>query len=217
MGGYSQDLTLKNGEQTHILVLALSGPFDVFDGVIILPHMGDVFSGDAAALGGQGLGFAPVATTSAVDYNSGADHLGIAASATTFGPGVSGSVPTSALATAATSTSGGEIQAQPMTVPAAQSCASSLAKGGTCTTTGGFWTNPIGPFHTTGLELVALSVGVVALVAVLGVAVGRRPKTPPPVRVPSPQARAPAGATGQLAPPPRTTPQQPSDPLGNLW
>ena len=217
LGAYSQDLTLKNGEHTHVLLLALAGPFDVFDGVIILPHMGDIFNGDATAVGGQGLGFGPVATTSAVDYDSGANHLGIAASATTFGPGVAGSVPSAALAPAATSTSGGQIQAQPMSVAAAQSCAASLAKGGTCASPGNWWTSPIGPFHTTGSELVALSVGVVALVAVLGVAVSRRPKAPPPVRVPNTQPRVPAGAGGQVAPPARNPPQQPSDPLGNLW
>ena len=217
IGAYSQDLTLNNGEHTHILLLALSGPFDVFDGVIILPHMGDIFSGDSAAVGGQGLGFAPVATTSQVDYDSGAHHLGIAASATTFGPGVSGSVPASALTADATSTSGGQIQAQPESVPTAQACAASLTSGGTCAVSQKWWNQQVGPLHTTGLELVALSVGVVALVAVLGVAVGRRPKSPPPVRVPAPQARVPAGATGQVAPPARNPPQQPSDPLGNLW
>jgi hypothetical protein len=217
IGAYSQDLTLRNGEHTHILLLALSGPFDVFDGVIILPHMGDVFSGDVAAVGGQGLGFAPVATTSQVDYDSGANHLGIAASASTFGPGVAGSVPSSALTTATTSTSGGQIQAQPESVPTAQACAASLVSGGTCSSSTPWWNQQVGPFHTTGLELVALSIGVVALVAVLGVAVGRRPKTPPPVRVPNAQARVPAGAAGQVAPPARNPPQQPSDPLGNLW
>ncbi|MGA7861956.1 MAG: hypothetical protein WCB19_08895, partial [Thermoplasmata archaeon] len=132
VGAYSSDLSLKNGEHTHILLLSLSGPFDVFDGVIILPHMGNVFSGDPKALGGQGLGFAPVASTNAVDYDSQSGHLGIAAAATTFAPGVSGSVPTTAVSPMATSTSGGDIQAQPMTVPAAQSCAASLVNGGTC-------------------------------------------------------------------------------------
>jgi hypothetical protein len=217
-GGYSQDLSLRNGENTHILVLSLTGPFDVFDGVIILPHMGDVFSGDVDALGGQGLGFAPVASTSAVDYDSSSSHFGIAAAATTFAPGSSGNVPTSpAITSMATSTSGGDIQAQPMSVPAAQSCAASLVTGGTCSAAPTWWEKQVGPYHTTVLQLVALSVGVVALVAVLGVAIGRRPKAPPPVRVPNPQARVPEGAGGQIAPPPRTPPQQPSDPLGNLW
>ncbi|MGC2288706.1 MAG: hypothetical protein WA688_02465, partial [Thermoplasmata archaeon] len=167
VGAYSQDLLLNNKENTHILLLALSGPFDVFDGVIILPHMGNVFSGDPKALGGQGLGFAPVAATSAVDYDTASSHLGIAAAATTFAPGVSGSVPTTAVTPMATATSGGDIQAQPMTVPVAQSCASSLAKGGTCATTP---TYPpiIAFFHTSVGEVVALAVGVVALVAVLG-------------------------------------------------
>jgi hypothetical protein len=219
VGAYSQDLSLKNGERTQVLLLGISGPgqFGLFDGVIILPHDGDVFSGDPAALGGQGLGVAPVAATSAVDYSSGGGHLGIDAAATTFAPGTSGSIPSSALVPMATSTSGGDVQAQPMSVAAAQSCAASLAKGGDCLAPGTFWTKQIGPFHTTGLELVALAVGVVALVAVLGVAVGRRPKAPPPVRVPNSSARVPAGASGQVAPPPRTPPQQPSDPLGNLW
>jgi hypothetical protein len=216
LGAYSQDLSLKNGEHTHILFLSLSGPFDVFDGVIILPHMGNVFSGDPTALGGQGLGFAPVASTSAVDYDSSSHHLGIAAAATTFVPGVSGSVPSMALSPMASSTSGGDIQAQPMTVPAAQSCASSLLSGGTCAAVGNWWTSP-GLFHATGFEVVVLAVGVVALVAVLAVAVGRRPRTPPPVRGPNTSARVPPGAGGQLAPPPRAPPQQPSDPLGNLW
>jgi len=214
-GAYSQQLSLHNGEQTHVLLLALSGPFDVHDGVIILPHMGDVFSGDPNALGGRGLGFAPLASTSAVDYDTGSSHLGIAAAATSFAPTAAGSVPGMSLSPAATSTSGGDIQAQPMTVPAAQSCAASLVSGGTCATTVG---NPIlGFLHVTGLEFVALVVGVVALVAVLAVAVGRRPRAPPPVRVPAGSARVPPGASGQLVAPPRAPPQQPSDPLGNLW
>jgi hypothetical protein len=216
VGAYSQDLSLQNGEHTHVLLIALSGPFDTFDGVIILPHMGDVFNGDAKALGGQSLGFAPIASTSSVDYASGGSHLGIDAAATTFVPGVSGTVPSAALSPMATSGSGGDIQAQPMTVPVAQSCAASLVSGGTCASGGG-GTSVIHWFHTTIGELVVLAVGVVALVAVLGVAVGRRPKSPPPVRVPNTTARVPDGASGQVAPPPRTPPQQPSDPLGNLW
>jgi hypothetical protein len=217
-GGYTQDLTLRNGAHTHILLITLNGPFDVFDGVIILPHMGNVFSGDESALGGQGLGFAPVASTSAVDYDSSSGHLGIDAASTSFAPGVSGSVPSAAITPAVSSGSGGQIQAQPMTVPAAQSCASELVKGGTCSTTqGNILTDPVGPLHTPLFELVALSVGVVVLVAVLAVAVGRRPKSPPPVRVPNTVTPVPPGASGQLAPPPRTPPQQPSDPLGNLW
>jgi hypothetical protein len=216
MGDYGSVLDLKNGQQTHILLLSLAGPFDVFDGVIILPHMGDVFNGDAHALGGQGLGFAPVASTSAVDYASAGGHLGVDAAATTFVPGVSGTVPTTpALSMAATSTSGSGIQAQPMSVAAAQSCASELQKGGTCP--GSTSQINIGPFHGTFVELVALVIGVVALVAVLSVAVGRRPKSPPPVRVPNNTTQVPAGAGGPVAPPPRTPPQQPSDPLGNLW
>ncbi len=215
-GAYSQDLSLKNGEHTHVLLLALTGPFDLRDGVIILPHMGDVFSGDPSALGGQSLGFAPVDSTAAVDYDSSSSHMGIAAAATTFGPATAGAVPSTSLTTAATSPEGGTVQAQPVTVATAQACAASLVKGGDCAP-GGPGGIQIGPWHATYVELVALVVGVVALVAVLGVAVGRRPKAPPPVRVPGPQPRVPAGASGQIAPPPRTPPQQPSDPLGNLW
>ena len=216
-GAYVQDLSLKNGEHTHVILLALSGPFDVYDGVLVLPHMGNVFSADPNALGGRSLGFAPLASTSAVDYDSGSSHFGVAAAATNFAPTAAGAVPSTSLAPAATSTSGGAIQAQPMTVAAAQSCAASLVKGGTCAPSSSIWDKQIGPFHTTLLQLVALSVGVVALVAVLGVAVGRRPKAPPPLRVPNTTTRVPAGAAGQIAPPPRTPPQQPSDPLGNLW
>jgi hypothetical protein len=214
LGAYSQDVTLHNGEHTHVLLLTLAGPFDVRDGVIILPHIGNVFSGDPVALGGKGLGFAPVDSTAAVDYNSGNGR--IAAAATAFGPGVSGAVPSTTLAAMASSPSGGQIQAQPMTVPAAQSCAASLLKGGDCSPTSGGGIN-IGPFHATFFDLVALIAGVVVLVAVLAVAVGRRPRAPPPVRVPRSSSPVPPGAGGQLAPPPRAPPQQPSDPLGNLW
>ncbi|MCI4352951.1 MAG: hypothetical protein L3K14_06135 [Thermoplasmata archaeon] len=214
-GAYSQELSLQNGELTHILLVAISGPFDVLDGVIVVPHTGNVFSGDPHSMGGQGLGFAPVATTSAVDYDSGSSHLGIASAATSFTPTASGAVPAVALSPAATSSSGGDVQAQPMTVPVAQACAASLVKGGTCATTSGNGLTQL--FHTTWFELVALAVGVVALVAVLAVAVGRRPRAPPPVRVPTGGARVPPGASGQLVPPPLAPPQQPSDPLGNLW
>jgi hypothetical protein len=214
-GAYSNNLVLNNHEHTHILLIGLTGPFDLRDGVIILPHMGNVFSGDPSALGGQSLGFAPVDSTAAVDYDSSSSHLGIAAAASTFGPTTAGVVPATSLTPAATSPEGGTVQAQPVSVATAQACSASLAKGGDCATTG-----PNGLlqfFHTTVGELVVLAVGVVVLVAVLAAAVGRRPKTPPPVRVPSPQAPVPPGASGQVAPPPRTPPQQPSDPLGNLW
>lgn len=214
-GAYTTDLDLNNHEHTHVLLLSLSGPFDVLDGVIILPHTGNFFSGDPHALGGPGLGFAPVASTSAVDYDSGSSHLGIAAAATTFVPGVSGAVPAPALGAMVSSPSGGDIQAQPMTVPAAQSCAADLSRGGDCAATG--TGGKIGPFTVTQVEVLALGVGIVALVAVLAVAAGRRPRAPPPVRVPNPTGTVPPGASGQLTPPPRAPPQQPSDPLGNLW
>jgi hypothetical protein len=217
-GTYATDLSLNNHERTHVLLISLTGPFDVLDGVIVLPHPGNVFSGDPHALTGDGsvgLGFAPVASTSAVDFDSTATHLGIAAAATTFGPGVSGTTPSPALSPLVTTPSGGDIQAQPMTVPAAQSCATSLNNGGTCATAPSGY--QFGPFRVTQLEVLALAVGVIALVVALAVAVGRRPRAPPPVRVPSPPTRVPPGASGQLAPPPRAPPQQPSDPLGNLW
>lgn len=214
---YNQAFTLDNHELTHILVMSLSGgPFDLYDGVIILPHAGNVFNGDPSAIGGEGLGVAPAASTAAVDYDSSSGHLGIAAAATNFVPAAAGALPATTLTTDASSTSGGDVQAQPMSVPAAESCATSLLSGGTCVASGGGWISQL--FHSTAFEVVALVIGVVALVAVLAVAVGRRPRAPPPVRVPSTASgRVPPGATGQLAPPPRAPPQQPSDPLGNLW
>jgi hypothetical protein len=224
MGTFATDISLNNHEHTHVLLIGLTGPlgvpFDLLDGVIVLPHEGNVFGGDASALtpGSSmgGLGFVPAASTSAVDYDSATAHFGLAAAATTFGPTASGIGPSPALSPAATSPSGGDIQAQPMSVSAAQACAASLNSGGTCATApGGYY--QLGPFRVTQLEVIALGVGVVALVAVLAVAVGRRPRTPPPVRVPAPTTRVPPGASGQLAPPPRAPPQQPSDPLGNLW
>jgi hypothetical protein len=214
-GAYSQALSLKNGELTRVLLLSVSGPFDMADGVIVLPHMGNVFSGDASALGNHALGFAPLASTSAVDYDSSSGHLGIAAAATNFRPAVSGSVPTTAMVPAATSSSGGDIQAQPTTVAVAEACAATLLTGGSCATVPTTWFTNL--FHITGIELLAAIAGIVGLVAVLGVAVGRRPRTPPPVRASSVGPRVPVGASGQLAPPPRTPPQPPSDPLGNLW
>ncbi|MCI4348226.1 MAG: hypothetical protein L3J97_06385 [Thermoplasmata archaeon] len=211
-GEYSHDMSLENGEPTHILMIAITGPFDVHDGVIVLPHMGNVFSGDPHAVGGQSLGFAPTATTSAVDYDAGSSHLGIASAATSFTPSASGAVPAFGLIPAAAPAASGDVQAQPMTVPAAQSCAANLVIGGMCSAI-----SHRGPFSLTWVEFVALVVGVVALVAVLAAAVGRRPRAPPPVRVPAGGARVPPGASGQLVPPPRAPPQQPSDPLGNLW
>ncbi len=214
---YNQAFTLANHELTHILVMSLSGgPFDVYDGVIILPHSGNVFNGDPSAVGGQGLGVAPSASTAAVDYDSSGGHLGIDAASTNFVPASAGSLPVSSFTTAASSTSGGDVQAQPMTVKAADACASSLLSGGTCATSSGGLLTQL--FHSTAFEVVALVLGVVVLVAVLAAAVGRRPRAPPPVRVPATASgTVPAGASGQLAPPPRAPPQQPSDPLGNLW
>ncbi len=214
LGAYGQDLQLNNKEHTHVLLLSLSGPFDVFDGVIIMPHMGNVFSGDPKALGGQGLGFAPEASTSAVDYDSGTGR--IVSAATSFAPGVSGAVPTPALSPMATSTSGGDIQAQPMTVPAAQACAATLVSGGSCAATSVPWYQN-GFFHTTLFELVALAVGLVALVAVLAVAVGRRPGPPRPCASRARRAAfrlEPLDNSRRPRAPPRSNPRTPSGTCG---
>ncbi len=205
---------LDNGRMVHVIVLALNGPFDTRDGVIILPHEGDFLSGDNTAfhLGNTPVGSAvsPTAITDKVDFDLGAPHLGVTASATLYNGAVAhGPMVAGGLSAASTSVAGGDVQAQPMTVPAAQQLAQSLLGGGSKASSG-----------LASLLVVALAVALVTIAGtVVTVKLRRRPRAPPPVRVPE-QARrpVPVGAlTGEPVPPPPAPPPQPVDPLGHLW
>ncbi len=214
VGAYTANLNLKDGAHTRIVVFSLTGPFDLDDGVMLVPNAGDVLSGASLGAGAPGLGMGPTAATSAVDYDPSAGHFGVDAAATSYGPAVAGAGATAGIGPDAVPASASPtVQGQPMAPKAAEELGSSLVHGHAVT------------YPATGsLPWRAIVVvGAIAGIAVLAIALvttgaGRRPRTPPAAQYPPATAPpVPPGAAGTPAPPPANPPPQPSDPLRNLW
>ncbi|MCI4317697.1 MAG: hypothetical protein L3J96_04095, partial [Thermoplasmata archaeon] len=130
------NVTLSNGETVPAIVLALSGPFDDVDGVILVPHAFDLFGGvhhayDASALAAQS------ATTSQVDFAIDTLHhrVQVVASTTVFAS-ADQSLTTTAAAPALTpsassTTAPSVLQGQPESITQAQQGSQCLS--GACT------------------------------------------------------------------------------------
>ena len=140
---YGEDLgliTLDNGQTVPEIVLAVYGPFDDADGVILIPHDFDLFGSahhewDGSALAGQGVATAKLDlaidrfhhraqfTAAASTYVSGSTSLALTAAPS------GGATPA---ATAAPT----EVQAQPETVPQAKSGSACLVNACPTASTG---------------------------------------------------------------------------------
>lgn len=170
-------ITLSNGQTVPVLQLAVLGPFDDLDGVILVPHAGGIFAAGASAVGHAAFGLESVATAQ-IDVSVDALHhrAVFAAAATTDAPVDSTlgamAVPVSGGIVAATSSApsagppavnvgSNTYQAQPESVPTAQRASSCML--GSCSAVGSAASSAIGYVLVIGL-VVAAVVGTVAVV-----------------------------------------------------
>jgi hypothetical protein len=159
------NLTLANGLNTSVIIVTWTGgPFDGVDGVILVPHAFEIFGVGSRAFAGHAPGLQSV-LTSRVDMfvDRLHHHVRFAAAAANYqgsdslATASSGSVTVSA-DNAAVGPTASNVQAQPESVPAAQSQACSFAGcGGSRSAPGG-----------TDLRPLAVLAGAVVVVAVLG-------------------------------------------------
>ncbi|MCI4363487.1 MAG: hypothetical protein L3K13_04195 [Thermoplasmata archaeon] len=214
-------ITLHDGRTLPVIMLTVRGPFSVREGTIWIPSSGDLWSDTQGRL--QGFALASIgASTDRLDLDVDAHgdlHLG--ASATGFRPtpndaqvGAPTGVAVASQVGPGPTPAGQEVQAQPESVPQAQSASNCLVNG--CSPGGA----APGMTHLGLLVAVAAVVGVAALLAALVVSRRRAPKPPMgPVASYPPAAARPAVP----APPPRNgTAHAPAnsgeaDPLGNLY
>ncbi len=160
-------VTLRNGQTIPALDLQVSGPFDVSDGVILVPHDFDLFNGDDQVLGSHILGGETFFTSNVDVAVDNLHHLRIVAAASNYGSDDSslptGPSTTSVSATPAASASPTYLQAQPEPVASAQSASSCLVSACPAGATGGLFGG--------GAGLVVAVIGLVVLAAVGSVSV----------------------------------------------
>ena len=223
-GSYATDSTFQYGGSTYpAIVLTISGPFDVREGVIFVPTSVDVFGSSSQPWGGNATGAAS-ATMATLDLKpGGGDRLQPVASSWRYATGAANAanpsmvtpVSTGLSAAAATTSnpvSSGTVQGLPETADQAHGAEQCLTTGGSC---------PGGPAGMNLRGLIGLIVlsGVVVTAAVLVTVavVSRRRRAPPPVY---PNAVLyPPGAAYPSAPAgaPSAPPPAEDDPLDHLW
>jgi len=225
-GSYAPDSTFQYGGSTYpAIMLTVSGPFDVREGVIFVPTSVDVFGSSSQPWGDNATGAAS-ATMGKLDLKPGAsDRLQPVASSWEYSTGAANAANSamaspmsgdlSAASTTSNPVSSGTVQGLPETADQANGAQQCLTTGGSCP--GG----TTGPNLRALIGLIVLS-GVVATVAVLvAVAVvSRRRRTPPPVYPNAvlypPGAAYPSAPAGTPAPPAAPPPPE-DDPLDHLW
>jgi hypothetical protein len=221
-GAYAGPEDLDNGALTSAIHLSITGPFDLREGILLVPTGADLF-------GGPGRDWSSVQSstetvdTSALDlaiHNVG--HFALMASATGYSgavanPNQPGSTPS---VTPAAAAGGNSLQGQPESVPFAQSQSNCLV---TSTCPG---PSTVAPPSGRGIVggLVAAAVLTAAVVGlVLLVAARRRPVRPPKTGVARAYSGGVAATPNPARPPPRSgapsspEPDEAPDPLGHLW
>ncbi|MCI4324002.1 MAG: hypothetical protein L3K03_08345 [Thermoplasmata archaeon] len=215
--------TLNNGITGDVVVLSVVGPLQPHDGVLWLPGQADLFSLQHPGYSNTASGVVDVLTDKLDWVPHPHGHLGLDASATGFTPqpdasSVAGtsvsSGATAAVGTASAAPSGSEIQAQPETVPQAQNVANCLVSGkGNCGSTVTTST-PVG--RAGGVVFAAAVIAVVAVLGMLLVSRRRTPKSPAKVSsVYQPAGGAPVSGSRPPASP--AAPGGATDPLDHLW
>lgn len=199
-GGDFGTITLANGQNVPVVGLTWSGPFDVVDGVILIPHDFDLFGGGLHSWGDDELGSEDFATSSIDVHFDAAHHLQVVAAATAYTSQDStldvSSGPTTMETPATSSSSPAVVQAQPESVAQAQSSAACLS--GACTAT----SSASKPLTSGVVALVVVAVAAVALVGLILAVRGRRGGGGP--SPPTGAYGSPAGVgTNVPAPPPR--------------
>ena len=223
VGANAGPLRLADGRTTAQVLLHLAGiagKFEPREGFILIPTTVDLF-GPASQPWSSGATGAAMAATEHVDVASGsASHLGLLASDSTYAsnstePAASlGSQPTQS---PMQTTGPVLIQAQPESIPAAESVAQCLTSG-LCLPPAPS-KSPVGGLLALG-ALLTLGVIVVALV----VARKRTPPAiypnarlyPPSTNVPGPSPELRSLTQARPAKPPLPS-EEPTDPLGELW
>jgi hypothetical protein len=217
VGSVTGSLVLQNGVPVTAIALAITGPFSLRDGVVLVPSGANLFGGTGTWQADDQA--SQSASTTAVDYSrSGSARPNLEASATRFAatPSEPSTVVTATSMAAPASLGPAEatVQAQPETAGQATGDSSCLLTG-TCPA------SPQGPASPVRLGgAIVLAVAVVGLtVVVVGLVVARQPPRKAP---PSPNANLyPTGSVrpppppGRSATPPPSTPAE--DPLSHLW
>jgi hypothetical protein len=218
LGEYAGNVQLDDGSMTSVVHLALTGPFDDREGILLVPAGADLFGGPAHDWSGLQAS-QETADTTALDLTlHGLNHFGLLASSTGYSgaasnpnqPGTGPSV------TPAGSPSGVQLQGQPESVAQAQWSSNCLVGGG-CAAVPPTVRGIGGGLFVVGALAVAI------LAAALLVAARRRPVKPskarPPRRLPPGAAGSPGPAVGPSAggAASRSEPDDVADPLGRLW
>lgn len=161
------NVTLANGQIVPVIALALVGPFDDVDGVILVPHAFGLFAGAHAAWAGHAMAVESVATEKldlAIDPSH--HHVRVVAAASDYtGQDSTLATMSSGVTVAAAPTSSPppgsptEVQGQPESVAQAQQASSCLI--GAC--------NPAKPGPSSSTFLVAAVIGLV-VVTIVGTA-----------------------------------------------
>lgn len=187
---------LNNGQTVPEIAIAITGPFDDVDGVILIPHDFDLFSGATHAWDAHGFGAEAVATSD-LDVRTDGHHLRLVAAATAYGS-TSAALPGGPMSgTTPAATSPQVVQAQPQSVAQAQQNAACL--------TGACLGAASGGLHGFGGFLVAAIVAtlVVGLIAGGAVAYRRYRRGGGAMAVPAPTTtnaiQPPAGALAEPA------------------
>ncbi|MCI4336016.1 MAG: hypothetical protein L3K17_02300 [Thermoplasmata archaeon] len=222
------DVTLSTGAVVQALSIAVVGPFLVREGFLVLPTDSDalpstsISSPTGSSAGVENYGNLSLAGNAIDVRNVGVGHAGFLASSAQFdsvssAPAAAAGT-TSALQPSVNGPADGpgtvSVQAEPETVPQAQSGAACLTSG-TC---------PLGSAASaSGLRGLGIALVAVVVVSVLALAlfVERRRREPASPR-PNAQLYPVAPAPAKSAPvpggrPPAPPPAEPADPLGNLW
>lgn len=123
-------VTLNNGATVPVIVLALSGPFDDAEGIILVPHDFDLFGGGVHPWDGHALGAATFAT-SRVDLfvDAGHRHVQVVAGASAYARADSSLGPIGGVSPAVqplAAPAPNSVQAQPESVPQAQQSSNCL-------------------------------------------------------------------------------------------
>ena len=225
-GSYPAGSTFQFGGVSYpAIVLTVTGPFDVREGVIFVPSSIDVFGSANQPWGNNATGAATAQMATLDLKRSSGDQLQLAASSwqyssntanaatsPTFTPSSSG---LSAAATANTPVSQATVQGVPETSQQATGAQQCLTTGSGCPTLA------VGPNvrGLIGLFVLAGLVVTVATIVALAVVTRRRSVPPPPypnaVLYP-PGAAYPSAPAGVPAPP-ATPPPSDDDPLDHLW
>jgi len=146
------------------ILLAIQGPFDCYDGFILVPHDFDLFGGAAHSYDSLGFGSAGISGET-LALSPGVGGPSVTAADQTFSSAdtaVSAMAnPVSGISPAASASPGATVQGQPLTLAEAQSEAQHLTSGAGSTAAAGLGGALVGVLVVLGVLLVVGTVGVI--------------------------------------------------------